>query len=286
MSNLKKRKLIDKFFHGLVFGTTLFALIVLFILLFDIFKDGTKWLNLDFFTNFTSRFVEKAGIKAAITGSIWVIFVTIIFSFPIGVGTALYLEEYSDDKSLLTRIIKLNISNLAGVPSIVFGILGLGIFVNTLGFGRSILSGGLTLTLLILPIIIVSSQEAIKSVPKELRYGAYALGITKWQVIKGVVLPYSLPGILTGSILAIARALGETAPLIMIGAVTFIAFTPESIFDKFTTLPMQIYNWSTMPQAEFHDLAAGGIIVLLILLLGANAISIILRNKYQSRIKG
>jgi phosphate transport system permease protein len=139
---------------------------------------------------------------------------------------------------------------------------------------------------LILPIIIVSSQEAIKSVPKELRYGAYALGITKWQVIKGVVLPYSLPGILTGSILAIARALGETAPLIMIGAVTFIAFTPESIFDKFTTLPMQIYNWSTMPQAEFHDLAAGGIIVLLILLLGANAISIILRNKYQSRIKG
>ncbi|NBI06773.1 phosphate ABC transporter permease PstA [Senegalia massiliensis] len=286
MNNLKKRKIIDRFFHGLVFCTTSFALIVLFILLFDIFKDGTKWLSLDFFTNFTSRFIEKAGIKAAITGSIWVIFVTIIFSFPIGVGTALYLEEYSDDKSLLTRIIKLNISNLAGVPSIVFGILGLGIFVNTLGFGRSILSGGLTLTLLILPIIIVSAQEAIKSVPKELRYGAYALGITKWQVIKGVVLPYSLPGILTGSILAIARALGETAPLIMIGAVTFIAFTPESIFDKFTTLPMQIYNWSTMPQAEFHDLAAGGIIVLLILLLGANAISIILRNKYQSRIKG
>lgn len=286
MTNLKKRKLIDKFFHGLVFSATCFGLIVLGTLLFDIFKDGWKWLNINFFINFTSRFIEKAGIKAPLTGSMWAIVLTMLFSFPIGVGTAIYLEEYSDDKKLLTRIIKLNISNLAGVPSIVFGILGLGIFVSFFSFGRSILSGALTLTLLILPIIIVSSQEAIKSVPKELRHGAYALGSTKWQVVKGVVLPYALPGILTGSILAIARALGETAPLLMVGAVTFIAFTPQGILDKFTTLPMQIYNWSTMPQSEFHDLAAGAIIVLLVLLLGANTIAIILRNKYQSRIKG
>ncbi|MBS4535430.1 phosphate ABC transporter permease PstA [Clostridium sp. D2Q-14] len=285
MSNVKKRKLIDKGFHILVFLTTLFGLLILSILLFDILKDGLKWINIEFFTNFTSRFAEKAGIRAPLFGSIWIITITMIFAFPIGVGSALYLEEYSDDKKILTKIIKLNISNLAGVPSIVFGILGLGIFVNFLGFGRSILSGALTLTLLILPIIIVSSQEAIKSVPKELRHGAYALGATKWQVVKGVVLPYSLPGILTGSILAIARALGETAPLIIIGAVTFIAFIPESIFDKFTTLPMQVYNWSTMPQTEFHDLAAGAIIILLILLLGANAVAIILRNKYQNRIK-
>lgn len=285
MTNLRKRKLIDKGFHILVFAATLFGLIVLGILLFDTLKDGLKWIDVEFLTNFTSRFVEKAGIRAPLVGSIWLITLTMIFAFPIGVGSALYLEEYSDDKKLLTRIIKLNISNLAGVPSIVFGILGLGIFVNFFGFGRSILSGALTLTLLILPIIIVSSQESIKSVPKELKNGAYALGTTKWQVVKGVVLPYSLPGILTGSILAIARALGETAPLIMIGAVTFIAFTPESIFDKFNTLPMQIYNWSTMPQTEFHDLAAGAIIILLVLLLGANAIAIILRNKYQNRIK-
>ncbi|MBS4540103.1 phosphate ABC transporter permease PstA [Clostridium sp. D2Q-11] len=286
MTNLQKRRLMDNFFHGLVFSVTLFALIILGILLFDIFKDGFKYLSIDFFTNYTSRFVEKAGIKAALSGSIWIIGLTIIFSLPIGVGSALYLEEYSDDRNLLTRIIKLNIANLAGVPSIVFGILGLGIFVHLFGFGRSILSGALTLTLLILPIIIVAAQEAIKSVPKELRHGAYALGSTKWQVIKGVVLPYSLPGILTGSILAIARGLGDTASVLMVGAVSFIAFTPKSVFDKFTILPIQIYNWSSMPKAEFHDLAAGAIIILLVLLLGANAVAIILRNKYQNRIKG
>lgn len=286
MSNLKKRRLINKIFHILVFSATLFGLIILAVLLFDTFKDGLRWINIGFLTNFTSRFVEKAGIKAPLIGSMWIIGLTILFSFPISVGTAIYLEEYADDKKILTKIIKLNISNLAGVPSIVFGILGLGIFVDILGFGRSVLAGSLTLTLLILPIIIVSSQEAIKAVPRELRHGAYALGVTKWQVVRGIVLPYAMPGILTGAILAIARALGETAPLIMVGAVTFIAFTPESILDQFSTLPIQIYNWSTMPQSEFHDLAAGAIIILLVLLLGANSIAIILRNKYQDRIKG
>ena len=285
MNNITKRKLIDKFFHGLIFLSTLFGLVVLIILLADLLKDGSRWISWDFFSNFASRFPKKAGIKAPIFGSIWIITLTALISFPIGVGSALYLVEYAP-KNWLTKIMQLNISNLAGVPSIVFGILGLGVFVNTLGFGRSILTGSLTLTLLIMPIIIVSSQEAIKSVPKELKSGAYALGVTKWQMITGVLLPYSFPGILTGAILAIARALGETAPLLMVGAVTYIAFTPEGVLDSFTTLPMQIYSWTSMPKAEFHELAAAAIIVLLVLMLGANGLAIYLRNKYQDRING
>lgn len=285
MSNLKLRKLKNKIFHGIVFSCTLFALVVLIILLSDIIMDGYKWLSIDFFKNYASRFPERAGIKAPLSGSLWIIVITAIVSFPIGVGAALYLEEYAP-KNWFTNIIQINISNLAGVPSIVFGILGLGVFVNTLGFGRSILAGGLTLALLILPIIIVSAQEALRSVPKELKHGAYGLGCTKWQVITGVVLPYAIPGILTGTILSVARALGETAPLIMVGAVTFAAFTPENIFDSFTTLPMQIYSWTSRPQAEFHSLAAAGIIVLLAVLLTANALAVLLRDKYQDRIKG
>ncbi|RKD34285.1 phosphate ABC transporter permease PstA [Thermohalobacter berrensis] len=285
MSNLKLRKLKNKIFHGLVLSSTLFALIVLIVLLSDIVMDGYKWLSIDFFKNFTSRFPERAGIKAGLFGSLWIIVITASVSFPVGVGAALYLEEYAP-KNWFTNIIQINISNLAGVPSIVFGILGLGVFVNTFGFGRSILSGGLTLALLILPIIIVSAQEALRSVPKDLKHGAYALGCTKWQVITGVVLPYAIPGILTGTIISIARALGETAPLIMVGAVTFAAFTPESIFDSFTTLPMQIYSWTSRPQADFHNLAAAAIIVLLAVLLTANALAVLLRDKYQDRIKG
>ncbi|SHH70644.1 phosphate ABC transporter membrane protein 2, PhoT family (TC 3.A.1.7.1) [Caloranaerobacter azorensis DSM 13643] len=283
MTNLQKRKLQDKIFHILVLSATLFGLVVLVILLKEILNDGLKWINIDFFRNFASRFPRKSGIKAPLFGSLWIIGLTALFAFPIGVGSALYLEEYLP-KNWLTNLIQVNISNLAGVPSIVFGILGLGIFVNTLGFGRSILSGALTLALLILPVIIVSAQEAIKSVPKELKQGAYALGCTKWQMITGVLLPYAMPGILTGTILAIARALGETAPLLMVGAVTFIAYTPEGIFDSFTTLPMQIYNWTSRPKVDFHHIAAAAIIVLLILLLGINSLAIYLRNRYQSRM--
>ncbi|MGF7058793.1 phosphate ABC transporter permease PstA [Brassicibacter mesophilus] len=285
MDNLKKRKLKNRMFHILVTASTLFGIVVLVVLLFDILKQGLGWLSADFFTNFASRFPHKAGIKAPLFGSLYTIMLTALFAFPVGVGSAIYLEEYAP-KSWITNIIQINISNLAGVPSIVFGILGLGIFVNVLGFGRSILSGALTLALLILPVIIVSAQEALKSVPKELKHGAYALGATKWQTITGVVLPYSLPGILTGTILAIARALGETAPLIMVGAVAFAAFTPKNIFDSFTVLPMQIYSWTSRPKAEFHSLAAAGIIVLLVVLLVTNAIAIILRNKYQNRMRG
>jgi len=285
MDNLKRRKLNNKIFHILVTASTLFGIVVLVVLLFDILRQGLSWLSLDFFTNFASRFPHKAGIKAPLFGSLYTIILTALFAFPVGVGSAIYLEEYAP-KNWITNIIQINISNLAGVPSIVFGILGLGIFVNVLGFGRSILSGALTLALLILPVIIVSAQEALKSVPKDLKHGSYALGATKWQTITGVVLPYSLPGILTGAILAIARALGETAPLIMVGAVAFAAFTPKNIFDSFTVLPMQIYSWTSRPKAEFHSLAAAGIIVLLAVLLVSNAIAIILRNKYQNRMRG
>ncbi|KNF09937.1 phosphate ABC transporter, permease protein PstA [Gottschalkia purinilytica] len=285
MSNLKRRKIKNKIFHALVFASTLFGVIILAVLLFDIFKDGLKWINFDFFNNFTSRIPTRAGIKAPLLGSLWIILLTTVIAFPVGVGTAIYLEEYAK-KNWITNIIQVNISNLAGVPSIVFGILGLAVFVNMFGFGRSILSGALTLALLILPVIIVSSQEALRSVPTELKQGAYALGMTKWKVVTGVVLPYSMPSILTGGILSISRALGETAPLIMVGAVAFVAFTPKSIFDSFSILPMQIYSWTSRPQEEFHGLAAAGIIVLLVILFLSNAIAIILRNKYEDRLKG
>jgi phosphate transport system permease protein len=283
MDNLDKRRRMDKLFHGIIFACTFFGILILAVLLFTIFKDGIQWINLSFFTSFASRFAAKSGILAPLMGSLWVITLTTLFAFPTGVGAAIYLEEYAP-QNRLTSLIQLNISNLAGVPSIVYGILGLAIFVNYMGFGRSILSGALTLALLILPVIIVSSQEALKSVPMELRQGAFALGASKLQMVTHVVLPYAMPGILTGAILAIARALGETAPLLMVGAVTFIAFTPSSIMDAFTTLPMQIYAWSGKPQADFHSLAAAGIIVLLVVLLLANALAIVLRNKYQNRV--
>jgi phosphate transport system permease protein len=273
----------DKIFHVIIFLCTLFGILVLGILLFDILRDGIRWVNIDFMRNFASRFPEKSGIKAALAGSVWIIGLTTLFAFPTGVGAAIYLEEYAR-KNRWTGLVQLNISNLAGVPSIVYGILGLAVFVNLMGFGRTILSGALTLALLILPVIIVSSQEALKSVPQELRTGAYALGASKLQVVFHVVLPYAMPGILTGTILAIARALGETAPLLMVGAVSFIAFTPKGVTDAFTTLPMQIYSWSSRPQADYHSLAAAAIIVLVVVMLLANGLAIFLRNKYQTRM--
>jgi len=258
--------------------------IILSVLLFSILSKGIKWLSLNFLTNFPSRFPKKAGIYPALLGSLWLIFLTAIISFPIGIGTALYLEEYAKE-SKFTDFIKLNIANLAGVPAIIYGMLGLTIFVRLLGFGRSIISGALTMSLLILPTIIISSQEALKSVPDSLKQASYALGTTKWQTITGVVLPYALPGILTGTILSISRALGEAAPLIVVGALAYVSFIPKTPFDQFTVLPIQIFNWASMPKKEFQNVAAAGIIVLLIILLGINSIAIILRNKYQIRIK-
>ncbi|KDR93856.1 phosphate ABC transporter membrane protein 2, PhoT family (TC 3.A.1.7.1) [Peptoclostridium litorale DSM 5388] len=280
-SNIMKRRMQSKLFEMFFFGAIMFGIMMLMVLMANIIKEGIGWLDIDFITSFPSRFAKKAGIKSALVGSIWVMSLTFLFSFPLGVGTAIYLEEYSDKKKRFNKILQVNIANLAGVPSIVYGILGLAVFVRFMGFERSIISGALTLGLLILPVIIVSSQEALKSVPNELRHGAYAIGVSKWQTITGVVLPYALPGILTGTILAMSRAMGEAAPLIIIGAAGYISFLPESITDSFTVLPIQIFNWTSRPQAEFQNIAAAGILVLMILLLSANAVAVIIRNKYE-----
>ena len=282
LRNIKRRKIKNSIVKYLFLLCTLFGIVVLIVLLKQILETGLKHLDLKFLTSFPSRTASKAGIKSALVGSLWVILLTALFSFPLGVGTAIYLEEYAK-KNWFNRLLQINISNLAGIPSIVYGMLGLSVFVKWLRFGTSILSGSLTLTLLILPVIIISSQEAIKSVPDTLRQGSLALGVTKWQTITGVVLPYSLPGILTGGILAISRALGEAAPLIMVGAVGYIAFLPKGLLDSFTALPIQIYNWTSRPQAEFQEIAAAGIIVLMVVLLTFNAIAVVVRNKYQKR---
>ncbi|MCX7904722.1 MAG: phosphate ABC transporter permease PstA [Caloramator sp.] len=280
----KRRKIKNKIFHALIFLCTLFGIFILSVLLFSILSKGLKWLSVDFITNFPSRFPKKAGIYPALLGSLWLIILTALISFPVGIGTALYLEEYAKDTKL-TEFIKLNIANLAGVPAIIYGMLGLAVFVRMLGLGRSILSGALTMSLLILPTIIISSQEALRSVPESLKQASYALGTTKWQTITGVTIPYALPGILTGTILGISRALGEAAPLIVVGALAYVSFVPKTPFDQFTVLPIQIFNWSSMPKKEFQNVAAAGIIVLLVILLGINSIAIILRNKYQIRMK-
>lgn len=278
-----KRMLIDRIFHGVLIAATLFGIIMLIILMRQVFTDGLKYLDLDFLFSMPSRFAKKAGIYSALVGTIITMLVTAAAAIPIGIGTALYIEEYADQKKWYNKVIQINIANLAGIPSIVYGMLGLGLFVQYFGLGRSLLSGSLTLALLILPVIIVSTQEALRSVPKELRQGSLALGASKWQTTIRVVVPSALPGILTGSILALSRAIGEAAPLIMVGAAGFVAFLPKSLMDSFTVLPIQIYNWTSRPQAEFHQLAASGIIVLMSIMLFFNAIAIVLRNKYQQK---
>jgi phosphate transport system permease protein len=256
----------------------------------------TSWLSSDFVGRPQSSEALTAGVRTAILGSLWTILFTILVAFPIGVGAAIYLEEYATD-NWLNRLIRTNINNLAGVPSIVYGILGLAIFVRTLepltsgsifGYvdsvtanGRTVLAAGLTLGLLVLPIIIINAQEAIRAVPQSLRKASYGLGATKWQTVWSHVLPNAIPGILTGTILAISRAIGETAPLVVVGASTAISFDPTSPFSKFTTLPIQIYQWTSRPQDEFRSLAAAAIIVLLIILLGLNASAIFLRNRFS-----
>ncbi len=263
-------------------AATLVGVVALVVLLADILTDGVGALNWSFLTSFASRFPERAGIKAALAGSIWILVLTALISFPISVAAAIYLEEYAP-KNWVTRLIQLNIANLAGVPSIVYGILGLTVFVRTFALERSVISGALTLSILILPVIVMASQEAIRAVPSSIREAAYGLGATRWQVVRQQVLPMAMPGIMTGTILALSRAVGETAPLIMVGAVGFIAFTPTGVRDEFTVLPLQIYNWISRPQEEFHALAAAGIIVLLALLLTMNAAAILLRNRYRTR---
>ncbi|MDE3839606.1 phosphate ABC transporter, permease protein PstA [Bacillus methanolicus] len=282
INRMKPRLVSNQIFRALFFAATMFALLVLGILLYRIFTQGFGYLDLQFLQSLPSRKPEQAGVYTALIGSIWLMAVVAPVSLILGVGTALYLEEYAK-KNFFTDLIRVNISNLAGVPSIVFGLLGLTVFVRALALGRSVLAAGLTMSLLILPIIIVASQEAIRSVPKELREASYAMGATKWQTIVKVVLPAAIPGILTGGILALSRAIGETAPLVVLGLPLFLAFLPKTVFDMFTVLPMQIYNWTSRPQEEFHALAAAGIIVLLALLILMNSVAVLIRNKFQKR---
>jgi len=256
----------------------------LVLLLWQVFSHGIDWLSWDFIRNLPSRFPAKAGIHTALAGSLWLMGLTTIISVPIGVGSAIYLEEYAT-KSRWRTLVQTNIANLAGVPSIVYGILGLGLFVRFMALERSILAGALTLSLVVLPIIILASQEALRAVPPSIRHASFALGATKWQTIWHQVLPASLPGMMTGIILAMARALGEAAPLLAIGAVAYVPFVPSSLRDEFTALPIQIFNWSARPQEDFHSVAAAGIIVLLGVLICLNAIAVFVRYRASKRIR-
>ncbi len=272
-------------FSGLLFVATVFGLVVLITLIVDVVMQGAQWLGWDFLTRFPSRIPERAGIKSAIVGSIWMILLTAGISVPIGVASALYLEEYAP-RGWFLKLIQININNLAGIPSVVYGILGLVLFVRFFALGRSLLAGALTMALLILPIIVISAQEALRAIPSGIRESAFALGATRRQVVWSHLLPMSAPSIMTGVILALSRAIGETAPLIMIGALTFIAFLPTSVLDPFTVLPIQIFNWTARPQADFQSLAAAGIVILMIVLFLMNLSAILLRNhfeKYRSR---
>ncbi|WP_044894786.1 phosphate ABC transporter permease PstA [Bacillus alveayuensis] len=282
IKNMAGRLVKNNIFKFLFFLATVFGLIVLVVLLYRIFTQAIGWLDIDFLQNFASRKPEEAGIKAALIGSLWLMALVAPLSLILGVGTAIYLEEYAK-KNRFTEFIQTNISNLAGVPSIVFGLLGLTVFVRGMELGRSLIAAGLTMSLLVLPVIVVAAQEAIRAVPNQLREASYGMGATKWQTIYRVVLPTAIPGILTGSILALSRAIGETAPLVVIGIPTFIAYLPKSIFDTFTAMPMQIYNWTGRPQEEFQHVAAAGIVVLLVVLIIMNSIAVLIRNKFQKR---
>ena len=280
---IANRRKTDWMLHILFVVATSIGVIALCALIVDILIDGIARLQPDLFTNFPSRRADGSGMKSALVGTIYMLFIMAPISFVFGVGAAIYLEEYAK-KGRITRIIQLNISTLAGVPSIVYGILGLTLFVRLLALDRSLIAGALTMTLLVLPIIIVSAQEAIRAVPKSRRDASFALGATKWQTVYRSVMPSALPGVLTGVILAMSRAIGETAPLVMIGALTYVAYLPSGLRDSFTVVPIQVYNWLSKPQLEFKELAASGIIVLLALLLLMNFSAILLRNKYQRNV--
>jgi phosphate transport system permease protein len=271
---------------GLFYGLLVFSVAVGFLLLgtliVDVLRKGVFLLDAALFLNPPSFDPDRAGARPAILGTIYLMGLLLVMAVPIGVGTAIYLEEYADRNRWYNRLLELNIQNLAAVPSIVYGILGLAFLVRGLGLGRVLLAGAMILTLLVLPTIIVASREAIRAVPDSIRQGAYALGSTQWQVISRQVLPAAIPGIATGSILGLARAIGETAPLLLVGALTYVAFDPTLLGD-FTALPIQIYQWIARPQEEFRLLAAAAIIVLLVLLLTMNAFAIWLRNRYQKR---
>lgn len=272
-----------------IFGfATFVGIAILFVLLLQVAIRGLPHLSWEFITGLPSRFASKAGLLPALAGTMWVMAFTAVLSFPVATGTAIYLEEYAP-KNRVTALIQMNVANLAGVPSIVYGMLGLMVFVRWMALGQSVLAAALTMTLLILPISIIASREAIRAVPRSLVEAAYALGATKWQTVRAVVIPYAFPGILTGTILSMSRAIGETAPLIVIGGLTYVAFLPgvdglaHAPLDRFTVLPIQVFNWASRPQAAFQDLAATGICVLLVVLLAMNATAILLRDRLQKK---
>ena len=285
--NLRRlhRKRVGLALAGLLFLATIFGIVVLVTLLVDVVVTAVPWLDGQFIASLPSRNPGEAGIQSALIGSLWLMGLTALISVPLGVASALYLEEYARDGWFL-RLIQVNIANLAGVPSVVYGILGLALFVRFAALSNSLLAGALTLSLLILPIIIISTQEALRSIPSGIRESAYALGATRWQVIYSHVLPMAAPGIMTGVILALSRAIGESAPLILVGALTFVPFVPQGALDQFTALPIQIFNWTARPQDEFRGLAAAAIVVLMILLFTMNLTAILLRNYFETRRAG
>ena len=295
--DVHRKRLIGRVFVAICLASTLVGIVALVALVADVLYESWGWVTWQFLTYPPSRFVENylpggrgAGIYPALIGSILLIVLTAVFTLFLGVGAAIYLEEYAAD-SRMTSFIEANIANLAGVPSIVYGLLGLALFVRAAGFGSSLLAGALTLTLLILPIVIVSAQEAIRAVPDSQRRAAYGVGATDWEVIRDVVFPAALPGIMTGTILALSRAIGETAPILMVGAATSMFVAPfrdgpfgvpvPDLFGPFAAMPMQIFDWARLPQAEFQHIAAAGIVLLLAVLLGMNATAIYIRNRYE-----
>ena len=277
--------LLDGIYAGCLFLGTFLGVVALGLLLLTIYDRGWDRLAADpgaFLGNFVSRFPARAGIKAALYGSLWLMGLTALFSFPVGVGAAIYLEEFAP-RNRLTNFVEANIANLAGVPSVVYGLLGLGIFVRFFGMGPSLLAGGLTLGVMSLPLIIIACRESLRAVPESIRLAAYALGATRWQAVRHHVLPAALPGTLTGAILSLSRAVGETAPLLVIGAAVAIFKTPDDVRDPFSALPVLIFNWTGRPQPAFAEAAAAASIVLLAMLLAMNSVAIFLRNRYSTR---
>ncbi|HPM12024.1 MAG TPA: phosphate ABC transporter permease PstA [Bacteroidales bacterium] len=284
MTQHDKQKIKDKLFCTIGYVATFSGLLILAYFLIDIFIDGFHRIDYDFLMGFTSRKAENAGILPAWVGSVWILGLTVVFAIPIGIAAGIYFEEYAP-KNKVTYMLEVNIANLAGVPSIIYGLLGLEVFGRLMGFGGSLLTGSLTLTLLILPIIILATRESLKAVPQSLRDASHALGATQWQTIWHQVLPSSMGGILTGTILALSRAVGETAPLIVIGALAYVDFVPTSPMDNFSVLPMQIFNWTSRPQHSFIINAAAAIIILLAITFIMNSIAIYLRNRWQKKIQ-
>jgi phosphate transport system permease protein len=286
-ASMSARYGLDRAFTVLVTLAALAGVVVLAVLLVDVIRDGSTMLSLDFLTSFPSQiFPENGGVYPALIGSVWLLGLTALISVPLGLGAAVYLEEYAED-TRINRIIEINISNLAGVPSVIYGLLGLGIFVQVLApvtGGTSVLTGALTLSLLILPVIIVATREALRAIPASIREGGFALGATRWEVIRSHLLPMALPGALTGIILALSRAIGEAAPLLVVGVALYQTYITRTPFEGYMALPTQIYDWISRPQVIFQESAAAGIVVIMVVLLLANSVAILLRNRFQRRV--